>query len=349
MAPDHLYLTASIVAATSATGFKVSVLRGQLRFRLSRHYTARSIDVYMEGFKSVRLVQRQSVNMNVSADFQELNEQLCCIQWDLGTDLPINANREYCFDFSALLDARLPRSIRAGQSSIYYRLTADIPNLRSLKTETRLVVPWSRSAVMAQEELDYDVKPVSIPLDGHDAHGESTGVVLEVPDRAIKGPDRSMHVYLRTHTPPAKLALTAVDVEIVQLVKVFLERLPSPHEEDPYVVQRVKADWRDAIERDGTWSLEVAVPLPAEIHAEMVQNNHLHCHHELAITLHRSGLLKRAKHHRQKIILHHLDIDAWLGKQLPDYAAVMTRDNADPEYNYVGRDRKHEDAYDLRL
>ncbi|BFZ57109.1 hypothetical protein PYCC9005_004159 [Savitreella phatthalungensis] len=340
ISPDHLYLTASIVAASSPTGFKMSVLRGRLRFRLSRSYVARSIDVYMEGFKTVRLIEKGNVNMNTSVEFRELTERICCISWDLGQDVQIDADQEYSYDFSALLDARLPRSIKVGDAIIYYRLTADIPNLRALKTETRLTVPWSRSAVMAHEELDYDAKPTWIQIDGHDDH--NLAVLMLAPARAMKGPDRSTTITLKTSQHPVdKLGLTHADIELIQNVTMFLERLPQPHEEPPLSMSKVRGEWKNATQNEeGEWMLELDLPLPAIIHAEMVQNNHLHCRQQLALTLHRHGLLKRAKKHVQEIALVHQDLDSWAGKQMPSYETIMTQTHADPEYSYTGRDQK---------
>lgn len=333
--PDHLYLEASISSARSSTGFKLSVLRGNLKYRLSRTYTGQKIEVTLEGFKSVRIKEQGNVNMGSGSEFRDMSERLCLITWILGEDTEIIKGRDYSYEFSALLDARLPRSIKVGSSRIYYRMSADIPNLRGVKTETRLNVPWSRSAIMASEDVPTHFEASTIPLE-HD-----TFVTLEVPKVVIKGPDRSMQLKLYPSKPVSEMNLTHVDVEILQNVSLYLERLREPYKEPSTVVQSVmKSNLSPSC--SSTDPLVITVPLPADIHAEM-KNPHLSCSHELRITIHRHGIFNRAKVHKQAIVLHHLDLDHWKGRELPLLEDVIAKEFNDPFYEYSSIDTKFAD------
>lgn len=333
-APDQLYLEAKIQSAQSATGFKVSVLCGRLHFRLSRSYTARKIEVQLEGFKSVRVKDHSRVDMNATYEIRDMSERLCCITWILGEDIPIQGGQDYVYHFSGLLDARLPRTIKAGSSRIYYRMTADIPNLRNLKTETGLNVPWSRSAIMAASEEDLTYETSTIPMEHDDS------VSLSLPRTVIKGPDRSIDLRFHATKSPHELNITHVDIEILQNVRLYLERLREPHIEPSTVVQSAKADFPATCSKENP--LVVNLPLPAEIHAEM-KNPHLSCSHVLKITIHRQGMFNRAKVHKQPIVLRHLDLDHWKGRELPFYEDVITKEFNDPYYEYSSMDRKYAD------
>lgn len=332
LAPDHLYLEAAIKPARSATGFKLSVIRGNLKYRLSRTYNGQQIQVTLEGFKSVRIKQQGGVNMGSGSDYRDMSERLCLITWILGEDEEIIGGRDYSYDFSALLDARLPRAIKVGSSRIYYRMSADIPKLRGLKTETRLNVPWSRSAIMASHEEELIYEKTDIPMDN------DSFMTLEVPKTVIKGPDRSMQLKIYPSKAVSEMHLTHVDVEIFQDVSIYLERLREPFVEPSIAVATVaKSVLQPSCSAHEP--LLVNVPLPAEIHAEM-RNPHLSCSHELRVTIHRHGVFNRAKVHKQPVVLHHLDLDHWKGKELPLYEDVISKEFNDPFYEYASVDTK---------
>lgn len=332
---DHLHLDAKIISARSATGFKVSILRGSLRFNLSRQYVARRIEVVMEGFKSVRTREQGNMNMNSGYEVRDMAESLCSITWILGEDVPLMPGVDYHFDFSALLDARLPRSIKAGSSRVYYRMSADIPNLRSLKTETRLTVPWSRSAIMAAEDADLTYEVSTVPID------QDSAMQIEVPKTVIKGPDRSVEIKIYpAFSSVNEINVTHVDVEILQHVSIVLQCLREPHSEPATVVQSAKGTFDPLCSKQNP--LVISIPLPAEIHAEMV-NPHMSCNHVLKVTFHRHGMFNRAKVHKQAIVLHHLDMDHWKGQELPLYEDVLTKNFNDPFYEYNAIDVKFAD------
>lgn len=321
---DHLYLEACTRSARSETGFKVSVLRGTLRFQLTRSYVAKKIEVEMVGFKSVRLSEKGNVNMNSAYEVRDMSERLCCITWNLGEDVELTAGKEYVYNFSALLDARIPRSIKAGSSRVYYRLSANIPNLRTLKTETALTIPWSRSSRMAADASDdsYDTTIIPIEQDGN--------IVLELPHVIIKGPDRSMTLRLHPNKSAAELHITHIDIEVLQNVTLRLERLVEPHQEPSVMVQSAHADFPANCSKDNP--LLLTLPLPAVIHPEM-NNPHIAVSHVLKVVIHRAGLRPR-KTHKQKIVLHYLDADLHEDAVLPMYEDVITPEHNDPEYEY---------------
>lgn len=334
--PDHLYLEASIASARSSTGFKLSVLRGNLKFRLSRTYQKQKIEVTLEGFKSVRIKEQGNANMGSGTEYRDTSERLCLITWILGEDTEIIGNRDYTYDFSALLDARLPRSIKVGSSSIYYRMSADIPHLRGIKTETRLNVPWSRSAIMVSKEGTEAYEETTMPFE------TDSFFTLEVPKVVIKGPDRSMRLRIYPSKAISEMHVTHVDIELLQEVSLYLERLREPYKEPSTVVQSVlKTNFPPKC--SSTEPLIVTFPLPAEIHAEM-RNPHMNCSHELKVTIHRHGIFNRAKVYKQRIVLHHLDLDHWNGRELPLLETVVAKEFNDPFYEYSSVDSKFADA-----
>lgn len=327
---DHLYLRAEVRSARSTTGFKLSVLRGSLNFQLSRNYTATKVEVIMEGFKSVRILEQGRVNMNASNEMRDMSEHLCRMTWILAEDIDIVAGNRYTFEFSGLLDSRLPRTLKAGNSRTYYRLSADIPNLRSIKTETRLTIPWSRSAVFASEEINGDVEKSSIAID-HDF------ATIEMPTKVIKGPNRDMAVSFYTSKSAKDMHITKLEVEVLQDVTMTLEKLREPHHEPYSVVQQTSLPVPSSCSMDSP--LLITLPLPAEIHAEM-KSPHMNVSHSLRVTVHRDGV-RRAKVHRQPLTIYHFDADR--DHELPLIEDVLSKDFSDPQYEYNSMDQKYAD------